>query len=254
MPTLAERPDLAGEFHGLSSLWPEFMLQDATGELQHDLFHHSREHYLDWQFAVLDPADPGTLLGRASAVGVSWPADSPELPARGWDAAIEEAIRLAVSGQPPVSVCALEISLTEAARGRGLARACVSRLCGIGAERGLQALFAPVRPPAKAAAPEISMAEYLARRRDDGSHPDSWLRTHVQLGGEVLGVAPLAMTITGTYQQWQQWTGRDFSREPGTTALVEGALAPVMLDPVAEVASYIEPNVWIRHRLGQACP
>jgi hypothetical protein len=250
MPSLAQRPDLTDAVRGLSRFWPDFMLQDPDALLMDRLFGGAdTESFPDWQFAVIAEENPNVVLGRVLSVPVPWPADVAELPSRGWDAAIEAALELAVRQRDPLSACALEITLSDHARGQGLSRTCVSGLKKVCRQRGMQALFAPVRPTTKSSEPLLSMTEFLAARDHAGGYRDPWLRTHVRLGGEVIGVASLSMTITGTFGQWKEWTGIDFGREPGGRVILAGALAPVLLNRVEGVAAYIEPNVWVRHRL-----
>jgi len=55
------------------------------------------------------------------------------------------------------------------------------------------------------------------------------------------------MVIPGTLAEWQAWTGLPFD----TTGPVEvpGALVPVHCDVVHDHAVYVEPAVWVHHRL-----
>ena len=54
------------------------------------------------------------------------------------------------------------------------------------------------------------------------------------------------MVIPGTLEEWREWTGLPFDR---TGAIeVPKALAPVWCDVEHGVATYVEPNVWVRHR------
>jgi hypothetical protein len=55
------------------------------------------------------------------------------------------------------------------------------------------------------------------------------------------------MTVTGTLAQWREWTGLAFDA-PGEV-LVPGALLPLHCEPGHDFAVYVEPNVWVHHRL-----
>jgi hypothetical protein len=59
------------------------------------------------------------------------------------------------------------------------------------------------------------MAEYLRELRADGLPVDPWLRVHVKAG----------------------------------STTVPGALLPVHCDLTHDHAVYVEPNVWVRHRV-----
>ncbi len=92
----------------------------------------------------------------------------------------------------------------------------------------------------------MSMSKYVELRREDGLPLDPWLRVHVRAGGEVVGIAPFSMTVAGNLAQWKEWTSIDFDRDGEVD--VPGALAPVIVNRRRDVAIYIEPNVWVRHR------
>lgn len=242
--TAAERPDLAGAALALDELWPRFMLQDPCSAL----FVRNLDQFVDWTFFIVDPLQPDMLLGRALTVPVAWDVNT-ELPDRGWEAAIESAVESSLRGETPRTFCALEITLAESAKGKGLSSECVAGLRDIGRRRGMPALFVPVRPTMKAQRPDEAMADSLARRRPDGEVDDPWLRVHTRLGGEIVKVAPFSMSIGGTFEQWHEWTGVDFSLDPSASGAVPGGLVPVMLRHADRIGVYVEPNVWVRHRL-----
>ena len=53
------------------------------------------------------------------------------------------------------------------------------------------------------------------------------------------------MVITGTTAQWQEWAGMPFTSDG--EVVVPGALAPVIVDLDADLVTYVEPNLWMRH-------
>ncbi|MBW3562003.1 MAG: hypothetical protein KY437_05850, partial [Actinobacteria bacterium] len=86
------------------------------------------------------------------------------------------------------------------------------------------------------------------QRRDDGELHDPWLRTHARVGASVVKVCPTSMTIPGTVDEWRSWTGLAFDTSGPTE--VPDALVPVHVDVDQDHAVYVEPNVWMHHRLG----
>ena len=78
---------------------------------------------------------------------------------------------------------------------------------------------------------------------------DSWLRVHIRMGGRIVKVAPCSMVVPGTLAEWSRWTGIRFA-ESGDL-VVPGALAPVHVSREQDHAVYIEPNVWVHHRLAK---
>lgn len=245
MTPLAERPGLAGEFWGsAAAAWPEFMTQDPISGLYYG---DCAQDYPDLVLVATD--DTGAVAGRAFAAPFAGGWDGrPEFPDDGWDAVIrwQHADRLA--GRPATAISALEISIPPRYRGAGLSAVLLAAMRSAAAARGVAQLIAPVRPSAKAAEPRTPIAGYATRRRADGLPADPWLRTHVRAGGEIVGVAPVSMVIPGTLAQWRDWTGLPFDG-PSGPVLVPDALVPVQVDAETGTAVYVEPNVWVRHRL-----
>jgi hypothetical protein len=112
---------------------------------------------------------------------------------------------------------------------------------------GLASLIAPVRPSLKAKYPLIPIDDYAMWRRDDGLFFDPWLRVHERIGASVLGVAHDSMRIPGSREDWETWTGLTFSTSG--EYIVDDALAPIVFDEEADQGVYIEPNVWMLHRV-----
>ena len=115
------------------------------------------------------------------------------------------------------------------------------------AARGLTDLVAPVRPSQKHAYPLVPIERYVEWRRDDGKLLDAWLRTHAQAGAKLVKVAPASMRISGSVADWESWTGLRFL--DSGTYVVPGALVPVEIDRDRDEGVYVEPNVWMHHRI-----
>lgn len=70
---------------------------------------------------------------------------------------------------------------------------------------------------------------------------------HARVGTEPVGVCARSITIPGTVAEWEEWAQMRFP-ESGAD-VVPGALSPVTIDVEADHGLYVEPNVWLRHRL-----
>jgi hypothetical protein len=112
---------------------------------------------------------------------------------------------------------------------------------------GFKDMVAPVRPNRKHLVPDMPIEEYAALVREDGMPRDSWLRVHVRAGGRIVGTCKRAMVIPGTLDEWRSWTGLPFD-ESGPV-VVPGALVPVQCSVEHDYAVYVEPAVWVHHRL-----
>jgi hypothetical protein len=55
------------------------------------------------------------------------------------------------------------------------------------------------------------------------------------------------MVIAGTLAEWSAWTGMRFDKSGPT--VIPGALSPVHVSLEQNHAVYIEPNLWVHHRL-----
>ncbi|GGJ87657.1 hypothetical protein GCM10010123_16540 [Pilimelia anulata] len=227
----------------LGDVWPRFMWHDPVAALV-----YGREDELAEYVLV---ADDGADNPVAKLYFTPFPFDgdlAADLPPGGWDAVVLAGAGHRLGAAPPGPVAsALEIGISPAYRGKGLALPLLAAMRDRARALGFRDLVAPVRPSGKHAYPAESMAAYLERTRPDGLLADPWLRVHQRLGGAVLGVAPYSMTIPGTLAQWRERTGLPFDRTG--PVVVPGALAPVHCDAAAGVAVYVEPNVWVRHRL-----
>lgn len=232
----AERPELLERRDELGAAWDEFMYHDAVAGR---CWNRQYEEFPDLQLYLLDADD--RLIGESNAVPIPFGPD--ELPDDGWDAALEQAF----AGRPTVAVSAIAITIGVGERGKGLSRTMLDGMRGAVAARGLTDLVAPVRPSQKHVYPLTPMDRYVQWRRDDGKLMDAWLRTHEQAGAELIRVAPRSMYISGSVGDWEGWTGLRF---PDSGAyVVPGALVPVKIDRERDEGVYVEPNVWMHHRV-----
>jgi len=244
--TLRERPDLrplifADELQ--LSAFPEFMRHDRVA----DLYYASAalDRYLDF---VLVGLDGGKVVARAFSVPFAFnAAGRTVLPDAGWDEVIRWAHEDHQLARKPTAVSALEISLLPQMRGAGHSRTMLEAMKANARALGFADLYAPVRPNEKHLQPLVAMSTYAAQTRADGLPADAWLRAHIRVGGRIVKVAPCSMTIVGTVAEWSRWSGTTFDRS-GPIA-VAGALAPVTISLEHDHGVYIEPNVWVHHRL-----
>jgi len=240
-PTIAERPDLRARARELVFMWPPYMHHDPVcnayfGRVRDDLGHLQ---IIAWD----DEFDE--VVAEGNVAPTSWDGNIETLPDGGLDATLESAF--AEGAATPNVLCALQIVIDSAYQGRGLSVHMIERMAELGRLHGFDTLIAPVRPSLKHRYPLTPIERYVEWRREDGTHLDPWLRTHERLGGEMLRVAPRSMVIPGTIEQWEEWTGMAFP-ESGTY-VVPGALVLVEIDLARDEGVYVEPNVWMRHRL-----
>lgn len=231
----------------LMASWPEFMLNDPIANLY---FGNKRlDRFHAYILVAYDDETPERLLARAFSIpfclGEEYYRD--ELPDGGWDSVVRWGDQDAFLGRTPNAVSALEITIASEAQRQGLSGKLVAALRDNAKRLGFHDLYAPVRPNQKHLEPETPIDEYAYRVREDGLPVDAWLRVHARLGGEIVKVSPHAMTIANTLDAWRSWTGLPFDQSG--PCIVPQALVPVHVAVEHNYAVYVEPNVWVRHRL-----
>ncbi len=226
--THAERPELR---ETMPDVWPEFIRHDAVVRT---FWPRLYDIYPDFQLWARD-LETRRTVGYACTLPVHWEGVAEP---RGVDWAMSNG----TAGEP-TALCAIVAAVVPEYRGTGVSGAILDRMISLAAAVGLEALVAPVRPTWKDRYPLIPIERYVAWRRGDGLSYDPWLRTHERLGGELLAPAPRSLTISGSREEWQEWTGMVFPEDGGY--VVPGALVPVHFKDGQGV--YVEPAVWMRH-------
>lgn len=243
--TLAERPDLVEAMWSLPNTWPEFMQQDPIANL---LFGRLPTVFPEFQLVALD-AD-GALIGKVHAVPFAWEGTDDDLPDRGWDAVLQRAFLGEQRAVTPTAVSLIEARVTPGLRGSGLSAQLLEAQKRNVRSLGFTDLFGPVRPTMKSQEPHTPMGEYAFRVRADGLPYDPWLRVHARLGARTVKVCPASMVVPGSLAMWRAWTGLPFDVSGPT--VVPDALNPVQVSVEHDHAVYIEPNVWMHHRVDDA--
>jgi hypothetical protein len=240
--TLAERPDLAPLLRDFPGGWPDFMYEDPISSVYYG---DALREYAEFVLVAVDRDEPSRALAKAYSVPFSGSVGA--LPDGGWDSVILRVVADRFAGRTGSIVSALEISIQTDRRGGGLSSVMLDAMRRNAARLGFEHLVAPVRPNGKHQHVDVPMEDYIGWVRDDGLPVDPWLRVHVRAGGEIVRVAPRSMTIPGTLDEWRGWTGLAFDKTGPVH--VPQALTPVHCDVEHDHAVYVEPNVWVHHRL-----
>jgi GNAT superfamily N-acetyltransferase len=233
--TFSARPDLRDHQtrRDLFDVWPEFLLHDPV---MNEHMWRLRTEVAELQTILYD-SEADRIVAEGNTVPVRW---NGEPQPGGIDWAMRQRFE---EGGKQTTLCAVQVMVHPEARGRGLSRLMLERMASLAREHGLDALIAPVRPTLKHLYPLIPMERYIEWRREDGALFDPWLRIHAELGAEILAVAPESMTIPGSVEEWQEWTGLRFPEDG--QYVVPGGLVPVRVR--GGQGLYVEPNVWMRH-------
>ena len=223
--------------------WPAFIEHDPISA---SLYGVATAAYPELTVVATD--DDGSVIGHGQATAFRLDLDGRrELPDSGWDQVLLWVDSDLRKGIEPDVASALEISVHPNWQGRGMSTLLLTALRDAARARGFDTLLAPVRPSAKHLEPATPIGRYAARTRSDGLPADPWLRIHVRAGGVIEKIAPTSMVISASLADWRAWTGLTFTTDGPVE--VSGALTRVHCAPGDDHGVYVEPNVWVRHRL-----
>jgi GNAT superfamily N-acetyltransferase len=236
--TAEDRPDLWAQAEdAFRDVWPEY---NQHGDVSGEYFGALVPRYAHLQF-VLWEIETEQLVARGRSIPFRWDGTLADLPA-GIDAMGLRAVR---DPAPPTVLSALAAEVRPERRGSGVSRLVIGAMAERAAAAGFDALVAPVRPSWKERYPLIPVEEYATWSRDDGLPFDPWVRVHVRMDATTLRPEPHSMQITGSVDEWTEWTGMEFPAD-GRYVFPHG-LAP--LEVHDGTGRYWEPNVWMLHRV-----
>jgi GNAT superfamily N-acetyltransferase len=241
-PAHADYRDLV---RGLTKeVWPEFMLHDrVANENWHELF----DRFSEYQLALYDTQND-RVAGMGNSFPLRWEDSLENLPESGWDWAFQEAVKNHRQGVEPNLHCAIQIVVRPDYRSQGLSGPMVEAVRAVTRSKGLKSLVIPIRPSTKHMYPLISLDDYITWKTSAGLPFDPWLRVHVRAGAGIIRVCHTSKTIRGTPAEWEKWTGIKLPQSG--RYIIEGALNSMEVNLEKNEGLYIEPNVWIVHKVG----
>ena len=190
-------------------------------------------------------SDGEELVALGWAVPLRWSGAVADLPG-GYTDSLGRALADLDAGATTDTLVVCAVQVRSDLGGRGLAGRLLAGFVEHAVRTGHERVIAPLRPTAKHAYPLTPIDEYVTWTDGNGEPFDPWVRTHRRMGAEVLATAPRSQTMTGTVAEWEGWTGM---RLPATGSyVIPGGLSPLEVDVVADLGTYVEPNVWVRHR------
>lgn len=220
--------------------FPSFIIGDQN--VKH-FIGRVRELFGEYNIMLVNQGDEPVATGWG--VPISWSGEFPDLPET-FAHVLQRSLESYDAPDVADTFVICGAVVHPARKGSGVAQALIGALIDSAAIHSLSKVIAPVRPTLKHQYPLQSVDAYAKWVRSDGLPWDPWLRLHVRLGGEVIGLAGKAQTMIGTIAQWEEWSGLEFP-ESGDYVIPDG-MAPLHIDKSADLGTYVEPNVWIRHR------
>jgi len=200
------------------------------------------DRFPETQILVLDGEDQ--LAAAGHTVPIPWNGQLADLPSTMEDILIR-AEQAANDQRAPDALCAVSAMVSADHQGNNLSSTLIQEMRTVANRLACAALLAPVRPIWKSRYPLIPMARYVKWIREDGSPVDPWIRVHWRLGAEPLCVAPNTLTVEGTIQEWEDWTGETVYGSG--KYIIPGALQPVHMNCEQDKGRYEDPNFWMKH-------
>lgn len=199
------------------------------------------ELYDNYQLCLVD-VKTGYLVGTANSVPLylGYPAT---LDSKGWDWVVEQAYK--TRHQTPNMLAGLAVSVPSIYKSQGLARLLIGAMKALAVSRGLAGPIIPVRPSLKNRHPDVPIADYLTWVDDQGRPYDPWLRSHISMGGTVVGPCEESMVVEEPIGFWEAWNNRHYATSGAFE--VPGGLVPVHIDMERGIGRYSEPNIWFRY-------
>ncbi|MDR6226174.1 hypothetical protein [Desmospora profundinema] len=236
--TADEHPELIPRIAKLSrELFPRFIFEGDRAI--RDSWDPFLESFPSYQFALFKDYE---MVAAGVTSPLWWDGSSEGLPDRSANLYPRE------EGEFNVC-CALAGLVVPSAQGKGLSRSILLVMRRIAEQHGFSSLIAPVRPNHKERYPLLPMKDYIEWRREDGYLFDPWMRVHERLHASVHRIMPEGVRAEGTVAEWEEWTGMRFMSSG--SYVVPGALTPVEINVEKNEGVYIEPNVWMEHKIPQ---
>ncbi len=220
--------------------FPEFITAD---KLAAQYIGRVREWFPEWNLTLVDAEQDPAATGWG--VPVRWDGTVADLPG-GYTEATIRAVEGREQGIEPDTLVIGGAIVAGRRTGQGLAGQLLAALRDMAIQNGLQRVIVPVRPTLKQQYPLTPIETFMTWTRPDGSALDPWVRTHLRMGATILAAAPSSQTMTGTVAEWEQWSGIVLPSS-GDYVIPQG-LSVLHVDREADLGTYIEPNIWIRHR------
>jgi hypothetical protein len=236
----AEDPSLMDKsYQDFRASWPEFMLHSPLTLKSKEML---VELAPDFQFFL--QSSSGDVVAICRSIPTYWDGMAHSLPS-GYDEARVAALLRCRDNAEPNTLLGLSITIPPRFRTKGLSSVAIRAMKEICKTHGLENLIVPVRPSLKASYPLMPIHDYAEWTTSDGSPFDPWLRAHTRLGAKILRCSAESMTIQGTIEEWESWTGLRFPQS--AEYIIPGGGSPLAISRESNLGTYYDPNVWVAY-------
>ncbi len=192
------------------------------------------------------------LIGHGIATRITWNGDPRQLPS-GWQGTVRRCYENTVGEQHTCdTLVGLFIKVEEDFRERGWAGRVVTAMKELGKRSGLSNLIIPLRLPTHYEKRYAAMPfeEFALLKRENGEYLDHWLRLHVRLGAEIIGLCKTshqhALNVDDLRQQFEC---APIEESGDHLVSRHGEWFRAYVDLERECALVNQGCVWVRHSL-----
>ncbi len=219
--------------------WEPVIIHSA---IQKKYWNKIKDYFPAYQWYLVTPQDE--VIGLANTLPLNFNDPLVDLPVRGWDWMVEQAVRQFEDSVIPNALGGLQIVVFSDYRNQGYSKKILGHLKSKFKESELDHFILPIRPILKENHPEVSMEEYLGWEVE-GQPYDPWIRLHFKEGAALVKVCANSMEVTGSKAEWLDWTGISINGDG--TYCVPGGLSPIQYIESKDLGIYREPNIWISY-------
>jgi hypothetical protein len=219
--------------------FPKFITADLAVK---EYIGRVREYFPHLDVMLIDESD--TPVATGWGVPISWLGDVADLPSSFADV-LRRAIEVHDSDVEANTFVICGAVVDPGRKGTGTATELIGALSSLGQAQGMTRVLAPLRSTRKHLYPLFTIEDYASWVRDDDLPFDPWLRLHVRMGARVISIAREAQTMTGTIQDWEEWTGMSLPAS-GDYVIPQG-MSVLNIDRDTNLGTYVEANIWVQH-------
>lgn len=202
----------------------------------------------DYYFAV---SESGEVMGHIETTRFNWDGKEENLPTGGWTGVVQESYITRLRG------CGNSLSLIYAEvkpiyRGAAISKQLITYVCESAKADRIESIVVPARPPLKATHQfaEMSIDEFVLLKREDGTHVDPWIRTHLSCGAKVLK-GDISHRYCFSINQFERLFNLTLTKETGNQlvdikVMYEGVF-PVYVDLAHNIVLMEEYCVWMQY-------
>lgn len=238
-----------------NSVWPDFLTikPDLEITIPHEPYQYERynqQRYFIWGIRQLENK---RLVACINSLCIYSLKEQKVFDQNGW----RWALQASLEDQQVNTLCLTSVTVAHEFQGLGLATLLVSSAKEQAKSLNFHNLLVPVRPTGKHRFPELSFKEYLSPFYYNSSGDidffdkekfyDPWIKLHLKQGAVLLNICKESMVITASIHWWEERINASLDKL--NEIHIPFGLVPLKIDQKCSMATYTEPNVWMKYSI-----